>query len=170
MTEKQISQIILDNKIPKDELDTDKYYSYLILGMITLVFLIPLLPFVDDKTSISLEFKLIGVIIGVILLILTFRGFKTEKKLKSIVNKLDKINNHKLIEAYLNDNNISFKKYKHYYTAYLRTIFNTKGLKLIIIPLDEKIAFNIRTIYYSIDSGRIPFSKSKRYQKKKLSS
>ena len=168
MTENQIKIIIERNQVLPDELDKDKYFGFFPAICLTLAFGIPLLPFIIDKTSINPTIKWIGFISGLILILITYFSFKNEKNLKSISTNLDRESNLKIIEGFLNKENISLTKYSNYCTAYLPTIFYKKGLKLFIIHLDNKILFNIRTIGFSIQGGRIPYSIGKNIQKDKL--
>ena len=168
MTKNQLKNIIERNQVLPDELDKDKYFGFFPAISLTLAFGIPLLPFLIDKTSINPLIKWIGFISGLTLILITYFSFKNEKNINSISTNLDKESNLKIIEQYFKKQNISLTKHSNYSTAYLPTIFYKKGLKLLIIHLDNKILFNIRTIGLSIRGGRIPYSIGKNIQKDKL--
>ena len=72
MTEKQVEKIINSNKILSDDLDKGKYFGFFPAIAVTLAFGIPLLPFVIDKTTSIPLIKWVGLIIGLLLILLTY--------------------------------------------------------------------------------------------------
>jgi hypothetical protein len=168
MTEKQVEKIINSNKILSDDLDKGKYFGFFPAIAVTLAFGIPLLPFVIDKTTSNPLIKWVGLIIGLLLILLTYLSFKIEKELKLINTNLDKESNQKIIEEYFKKQDIPLTKHTNYYSTFLPTLFYKEGLKLIIIPWNNKILFNIRTIGFAVERGRIPYSIGKIIQHNKL--
>ncbi|GAA3628114.1 hypothetical protein [Flavivirga jejuensis] len=168
MTEKEVEKIIDSNKILSDDLDKDKYFGFFPGVGVTLAFGILLLPFITDKTSFSPLIKWIGLFVGLLLILLTYLSFKIEKKLKLIITNLDKESNQQIIKEYFKKHNIPLTKNSNYYSTFLPTLFYKKGLKLIIIPWNNKILFNIRTIGFAVEGGRIPYSIGKIIQQNKL--
>ena len=168
MTEKEVKKIIDSNKVLPDDLDKDKYFGFFPAVAVTLAFGIPLLPFVIDKTTSNLLIKWIGLVIGLLLILLTYLSFKNEKKLKLINTNLDKESNQKIIEEYFKKQDFPLTKHTNYYSTFLPTLFYKEGLKLIIIPWNNKIHYNIRTIGFAVEGGRIPYSIGKIIQQNKL--
>ncbi|TRZ42172.1 hypothetical protein [Robertkochia solimangrovi] len=168
MTEKQIEKIVDSNKVLSDELDKNKYFGFFPAVLITLAFGIPNLPFITDNTTLNPTVKWIGLLSGLLLILLTFLSFNKEKEIKSVITNLDKESNRQIIEKYFCDQNISLTKYSNYYSTLLPSLFYKKGLKLIIIPMNNKILFNLRTIGFAVEGGRIPYSIGKQIQQNKL--
>jgi hypothetical protein len=168
MTEKQIEKIVESNKVLSDELDKDKYFGFFPAILLTLAFGIPNLPFIADNTTLNPTIKWIGLISGLLLILLTYLSYKKEKEIKSVITNLDKESNGQIIEKYFNEENISLTKHSNYYSTFLPTLFYKKGLKLIIIPRKNKIIFNLRTIGFAVEGGRIPYSIGKQIQQNKL--
>ena len=167
MTESQIQKIIKLKYLNPDELDKDKYFGYFPSIAITLAFLIPIMPFVKNNTSINLMVSCICIILGLSLTYYTYHLFKTEKRLISIKTNLSKELNQKLIQSILVDEHLEFDKKKHYIVALLPNIIHNKGLKAIFIASENEILFNIRTKSFARNEGRIPYSIGKIIQEKK---
>ena len=168
MTEKQIEKIIDSNSVLPDELDQNKYFGFFPAIGITLAFGIPCVLFIADRITSNPTINWIRQILGIFLILLTYISFKREKNIKSAITNLDKESNRQIIEEHFNKQNIPLTKYSNYYSAFLPTLFYKKGLKLIIIPWNNKILFNIRTIGFAVEGGRIPYSIGKQIQQNKL--
>ncbi len=157
--------LLQNQKVPKDELDKDKYFVFFPVMCLILAFGIPLL---TQTTNIPFQIKCLGFSIGVLLTFWFVFAFKNERKISYLTNNNTTDLNDKIINDYFSKHDISLKKYKNHYEANASTLFYKEGLKLIIIPLDQKVAYNISTKGFSLSGGRTPISIGKYLLNKKL--
>lgn len=161
MNEKQIGKIITERKLTPDNLDDKwgKIWGYFPALCLILAFGIPLLPFIDNKMTWNPMINWIGLLIGILLFILTYYWFITERNLNQILTNLPLKLNKEILSKALLKLNTDEQINKNYIVGYLPTLFKQKSHKIIVIATDNMIYFNIRCMANDpIMNVRLPYS------------
>jgi hypothetical protein len=158
MTKGEIDKIILDGKLPKDELDNFWENSGWFL-LTTSVFVISAISFYINMRNENLQLNhFIFLLISSIILFFTIWSKKTEKNLKIIETNLNSSQNKQLLNKITNNPYwIKRKSSDSYFEITITSnFFKLPTHKLVLICSDKKILYNVRNV--GSFRGRAPFS------------